>query len=78
MRIYSMNILSVSLSVRLQKVEIKKHDFSRRLYTIEIWFFFVKIRLIDAHLFYECFVRQSTKGRNVKIKKHDFLSVYMR
>ena len=40
------------------------------------------IRLIDAHLFYEYFVRQSvgkaTKGRNVKIKKHDFLGGYIR
>ena len=42
----------------------------------------MKIRLIDAHLFYEYLVRQSvcqaTKGRNVKIKKHDFLEDYIR
>ena len=40
---------------------------------IEVGFFFVKIRLVDAHLFYELYVRQSvrqaTNGRNVKIQK---------
>ena len=44
--------------------------------------FIVKNCLIDAHLFYEYLVRQSfgqaTKGRNVEIKKHDFLSGYLR
>ncbi len=42
----------------------------------------MKIRLINAHLFYEYFVRQTvgqaTKGRNVKIKKNDFLGGYLR
>ncbi len=42
----------------------------------------MKIRLIDAHLFQEYFVRQSvrqaTKGRNVKIKEHEFLGGYLR
>ncbi len=35
----------------------------------------MEIRLIDAHIFYKHFVRQSvgqnTKGRNVKLKKYD-------
>ncbi len=43
--------------------------------------FFVKIRLINAHLLHEYFVRQSvgqaSKGRNVKIKKHDFLGLIL-
>ncbi len=38
---------------------------------------FEEIRLIDAHIFSKYVIRQSvrqaTKGRNVKITKHDFL-----
>ncbi len=41
----------------------------------------MKNHLIDAHLLYKYFVRQSvgwaTKGRNVKTKKHDFLGGYI-
>ncbi len=42
----------------------------------------MKIRLFDAHIFYDYFDRQSvgqaTKDRNVKIKKYDFLVGYIR
>ncbi len=44
--------------------------------------FFVQIPLINKHLFCKYFVHQSvgkaTKGRNVKIKKHDFLGGHFR
>ena len=52
------------------------------IFSIKFWFFLVKIRLNDAHLLYDYLVRQSafqaTKGKNVKIKKHEFLSGYLR
>ncbi len=41
----------------------------------------MQIRLINEHLFCKYFVRQSvgqtTNGRNVKIKKHEFLDGYI-
>ncbi len=56
MSIYSVNILSVSKAAKGRNVKIK--------------IFFVKIRLIHAHIFHEYYVRQAvgqvTKGRNVK------------
>ncbi len=58
MRIYFMHILSVSLLVR-QKCKNIETWFSRRLSKIEVWLFFVKSCLIDAHLFYEYIVGRS-------------------
>ena len=83
MSIYSVNILSAGLSVMLQKAICKtiEHDFLGGL-KIEVWFFFEKSCPFDAHLFYEYLARQSvgqaTKGKNVEIKKHDFLVGYLR
>ncbi len=44
-----------------QKCRNKETWFSRWIYMIKIWFFFVKIRLINAHIFYEYFVRLSVR-----------------
>ncbi len=51
-----------------QKCRNKETWFSFWLFKIEVWFFFVKSCLIDAHLFYEYFIRQSV-GQAKKDKK---------
>ena len=71
--IYSINILSVGLLVRLQKVEmyIFKYQFLGYYIRQGSNSFFVKIHLINGHLFYEYFVRlsvsQATNDIHVKI-----------
>ena len=57
-----------------QKCKNKETWFSWRLFKIEVWFFFVKICLIDAHLFYKYFDRrflgQDTQDINVKYRNN--------
>ena len=44
---------SVGQATNSRYVKLQKKMNSRLLFKIELWFFFVKIRLINAHLFYE-------------------------
>ena len=73
MSIYSRNILSVGLSVRVQKATMLKHGNTILSASNKdrVIIYYVLIPLIYEHLFYEYFVHwtvgQTTKGRNVKI-----------
>ncbi len=67
--IYSAKILSLSLSFnrKSRNSKLQKHDFLGYYLRqrSDSFLFVVKIRIIDAHLFYECFFHQS--GINVFI-----------